>query len=156
MIPATRIRLRNCGIGKMIPTVKLICSSFSSVIATLQACMKTSQCVKSPRHLSHTMSADGITLTTRVASCSTTHLSRRQQLRKFLSSESLVTGRWLTDTVTRSCLARAGLTSTRVTNTKRSAAVDWSCNSTNVKQMGHSSQPLRARGSAKFLHVCNN
>ena len=35
----------------MIPTVKLICSSFSSVIATMQACMRlavTSQCVKSP------------------------------------------------------------------------------------------------------------
>ena len=48
----------------MIPTVKLICSSFSSVIATLQACMRlalTSRCVKSPRHLSHTMNAVGIT-----------------------------------------------------------------------------------------------
>ena len=39
----------------------------------------TSQCVKSPRHLSHAMNAVGITSTTRVASCSTTHLSRRQR-----------------------------------------------------------------------------
>ena len=40
--------------GKMISTVKLVCSSFSSVIAMLQACTRlavTSQCVKSPRHL---------------------------------------------------------------------------------------------------------
>ena len=98
----------------MIPTVKLICSSFSSVIATLQASMRPtvrSRCVKSPRHLSHTMSADGITSTTRVASCSTTHLSRRQELVKFRSFVNLVSGRWLTDPVTRSCLVRAGLTS---------------------------------------------
>ena len=30
--------LADCGVRKMIPTVKLICSSFSSVISTLQAC----------------------------------------------------------------------------------------------------------------------
>ena len=66
------------------------------MIATLQACMRravTSLCVKSPRHLSHTMSAFGITLTTRVASCSTTHLSRKQELRNFRSFVNLVSGR---------------------------------------------------------------
>ena len=71
------------------PTVKLICSSFSSVIAALQACMRlapTSQRVKSPGHCSRTMSADGITSMTRVASCSTTPLSRRQEPRKSASS----------------------------------------------------------------------
>ena len=40
------------------------------------------------------------------------------------------------------CLVRAGLTWTKVTNTNRSTAVDWSCKSTNDKQIGHSSQPL--------------
>ena len=77
MIPVTRkwkilswIRLRDCGIGKMIQTMKLICSSFKNVIATLRACMRPaviSRCVKSPRHLSHTMNAVWITFSTRVA-----------------------------------------------------------------------------------------
>ena len=52
---------------------------------------------ETPRHLSHTMNVVGITLTTRVASCSTTHLSRRQELRKFGSFVNFVSGRWLTD-----------------------------------------------------------
>ena len=39
--------------------------------------------------------------------------------------------------MTRSCLERAGLTSTKETNTNRSTAVDGSCKSTNVKQIGH-------------------
>ena len=104
----------------------------------------TSRCVRSTRHLSHTMSADGITLTTRLESCSTTHLSRRQERRKFRSLVNLVSGRWLTDTVTRSCLVRAGWTSTKETNTNRSIAVDWSCKSTCVKQIGHFSQPLHS------------
>ena len=60
--------------GKMTLTVKLICSSFSSVIVLLQACTRlalTSQCVKSPRHLSHTTRAVGTASMTRVASCYT-------------------------------------------------------------------------------------
>ena len=63
-------------------------------------------------------------------------------MRKFRSSVNLVSGRWLTDPVTRSCLVRAGLTN-------RSAAVDWSCKNTNVKQMGH--PPVEALRS---LWIC--
>ena len=66
-------------------TMKLTCSFCNSVIATLQACMKlvvTNQCVKNPRHLSHMMNADGTTLKTRAANCSTTQLSRRQEPKK--------------------------------------------------------------------------
>ena len=43
---------------------------------------------------------------------------------------NLVSGRWLTDPVTRLCLAHAGLRSTKVTNKNRSTAVDWSYKST--------------------------
>ena len=43
---------------------------------------------------------------TRVANCSTTRLSRRQELRKFKSSVSLVSGNFSTDPVMRSCLTR--------------------------------------------------
>ena len=117
----------------------------TAYIATLRVCMRpavTSRCVRSPRHLSRTMSADGITLTTRLESCSTTHLSRRQEPRKFRSLVNLVSGKWLTDTVTRSCLVRAGWTSTKETNTNRSIAVDLSYKSTCVEQNGHFSQPL--------------
>ena len=56
-----------------------------------------------------------------------------------------------TDLATRSCLVRAGLTSTKVTNTKRSAAVDWSCKSRNVMQIGHFSQPLHR---SRLCEVC--
>ena len=59
--------------------------------------------------------------------------------------------RWLTDPATRSCLVRAGLTSTKVTNTNRSTVVDWSCKSTNVKQIGHFSQPLHR---SRLCEVC--
>ena len=77
---------------------------FSSVIATLQACTGlalTSQCVRSPKHFSHMMSVDGIVSTTRVASCSTTLLSRKRGLRKFRSFVSLVLGRLSIDPVVR-------------------------------------------------------
>ena len=107
--------------------------------------------MKSPRHLSHTMSADGMTSMKRAASYSTTHLSRRQELRKFRSFVNFVSGRLLTDPVTRSCLARAGLTSTRETNTNRSTAVDWSCKNTNVMQIGRFSQPVHR---SKLCEVC--
>ena len=62
-----------------------------------------------------------------------------------------VSRRWLTDPVTRSCLVRAGLTSTKVTNTNRSTAVDWSCKSTNVKQIGHFSWTLHR---SRLCEVC--
>ena len=75
-----------------------------------------------PKTPSHTMKAVGFTLTTRVASCSIIHVSRRRQSRKFRSFVNLVSGRWLTDSVTRSCLVHAGLTSTKETNTNRSAS----------------------------------
>ena len=76
----------------------------------------------SPRHLSHAMSVDGITSTTRVASCSTTPLSRRQDPRKCRSSVNLVSGRLSTDPATRSCLARDRFTSKEM-KTKRQADV---------------------------------
>ena len=66
----------------------------------LQACTRlvlACQCVKSPRHISHMISADGIASMTRVASCSTTPLSRRQELRKFLSFVNSVSGKLSTD-----------------------------------------------------------
>ena len=46
------------------------------------------------RHLSLMMNADGITSMIQAGSCLTTHLSRRRELKRFLSSESLVSGRW--------------------------------------------------------------
>ena len=95
-----------------------------------------------PRHLSRTMSADGITSMTRVASCSITPLSRRQELRKFRSSVNLVSGRSWTDLVTRLSSPRDWSTSTRETKTNSTIAVGWSCKSTNVKQIGHFSQRL--------------
>ena len=81
-----------------------------SVIAMLEACL-TSQCVKSPRHLSHTTSGVGTTSMTRVASCS----------RKCRSSVNLVSGKLSTDPAMKSCWAREGLTSTRETRANRSA-----------------------------------
>ena len=64
-------------------------------VASVHETGLASQCVKSPRHLSHTthtMSAVEITLTTRVASCSTTPVSRRKELRKFWSFVNLGRG----------------------------------------------------------------
>ena len=143
------IHLRNCGTRKTIRTVKLICSFLNSVITTLQVCTKlapTSQCVKEPRHFSHMMNVIGTTLMTRVANCSTTRLSRRQEPRKFQSSVSLVSGKFSTDTVMRSCLAHDGSTSIVVTKANLSTAVDWSGKSTNVKRIGHFSQrPHRSK-----------
>ena len=118
-------------------TMKLIWSSVSSVIATLQACTRlavTSQCVKSPRHLSQKMSSDGIASMTRVASCSTTQLSRRQELRKFRSFVNLVSGKLSTDPAMRLSLERDGSTSAKETKANRSTA---SRKNTNVKQIGH-------------------
>ena len=79
------------------PTLKSTRSFFSSVIDTLQACMRLaliSQCVRNQRYLSHMMNADGITSMTRVASCAITLLSRKRVPRKFLSFASLVSGRF--------------------------------------------------------------
>ena len=78
-------------------TVKSTDSSFSSVIVTLQACMSlalTCQCVRSPRHLARMKSVGGTTSMTRAANCSTTLLSSKQELRKFRSFVSLVSGIW--------------------------------------------------------------
>ena len=88
------------------------------------------------------MSTDGFTSTTRVASGSTTLLSRRRGLRRFRSFVSKLSGWLSTDPEVRSCLERDGLTSTKVTNTNRSTAVGWSCKNTNVKPTGHFLQPL--------------
>ena len=69
----------------MTPTMRSTFSSVSSVINALQACMglaRTSQCARSQRHLSHMTSVDGSTSTTRVASCSTTLLSRKRGRRE--------------------------------------------------------------------------
>ena len=60
-------------------------------------------------------------------------------------------GVWEVDPGTRSGLVRAGLTSTKVTNTNRYAAVDWSYKSTNVKQIGHFSPPLHR---SRLCEVC--
>ena len=86
--------------------------------------------MKNPRHFSHMMNVIRSTLLTQVAKCSTTRLSRGQELRKFKSSVSLVSGKFSTDPVMRSCLAHVGSTSRRVTKANLSTAVDWSCKST--------------------------
>ena len=118
--------------GNNDPMMRLICSSVSSVINTLQAytrLVRTGQCVRMT-------SVDGSTPTTRLASCSTTLLSRSRGLRRFWSFVSWVSGRLLTDPLARSCLAHGGLTSTRVMKTSPSAAVGCLCRNTNVKPFG--------------------
>ena len=52
-------------------------------------------------------------------------------------------------------LVRAELTSTKMTNTNRSSGVGWLCKSTNDKQIGHFHSRSTARGSAKFVDLCN-
>ena len=68
---------------------------------------------------------DGITSTTRAASCSTTLLSKRRGLRRFRGCRQTPRrGRvWHSD----------GSTSTRVTSTSPSTAVFWSCRSTSSR-----------------------
>ena len=135
------------------PTMRSTCSSVSSVINTFQACMRlarTSQCARSPRHLSHMTSVDGVTSTTRLASCSTTLLSRERGLRTFRSLVSWVSGRLSTDPVWKSCLARDGLTSTRVMKTSPSTTVGWSYRL--VIFYSHST----TGGTAKFVDLCNS
>ena len=124
----------------------------------MASCMRpavTSRCVKSPRHLSHTMNAVRITLTTRVASCSTTHLSRGQELRKIRSFVNLVSGRWLRDPVARSCLVRAGLTSakrrTQTVLPRSTCRARVQTSSRWVIFESHST----ARGSAEFVDLRN-
>ena len=105
----------------MTPMMRLICSPVSSGINTLQVytrLARTGRCVRSPRHFSHMTNVDGSTSTTRVASCSTTILSRRRGLRRFRSFVSWVAGRLSTARVARSCLAHDGSTSTRVDENK--------------------------------------
>ena len=58
--------------------------------------------------------------------------AKAEKFRSFV----IASGRWLTNPVTRSCLAK-------VMKTYLFTAVDWSCKSANVKQIGHFSQPPR-------------
>ena len=74
----------------------------------------------------------------------------------FRSVVNLVSGKLTTDPAMRSCLARAGSTSTKVTNTSRSAAVGGSRKSTNVKQIDHFHSDSTARSFAKLADLCNN
>ena len=107
-----------------------------------------------PRHFSHAVSAVGITLTTRVASCSTTHLSRRQGLEKISVIRELGVWEVVDRPATRLCLVRVGLTSTKMTKTNRSTAVDWSCKRTKRQAKGSffsASPPLEALRS---LLIC--
>ena len=53
-----------------------------------------------------------------------TLVEKARSKKKILSSVSLMSGRWWTDPVTRSCWARCGLTSTRETRPNRSTVVD--------------------------------
>ena len=114
---------------------------------------RTGQSARNPRHLSHMTSVDGITSTTRVASCSTTLLSRRRGPRRLRSFVNWVSGKLSTDPVARSCWARDGSASTGVTRTSPSTAVGWSYRSTNVKPTGLF---LQLGGTAKFVDLCNN
>ena len=136
----------------MTPTMRSTCSSVSSVINTLQAftrLVRTGQCVRSPRHLSCMTSLDGITSTTRVASCSTTLLSRRREEVAVIRE----LGVWEVVGTRRGEVVFG----TRWVGINKGDAVGWSYRSTNVKPTGLFLQPLHQTtgGTAKFVDLCN-